>query len=90
MSLRPSLKLFAEAMELELRRNEFRGDLWKIESPLSIMANLWEEVYDLDDQVEEHMDGNVDLAALHKEAVDVANYAMFVAESCAARYGLKR
>lgn len=48
------------------------------------MAKLWDEVYDLDDLVEDHLEGNGDPKRILKEAVDVANYAMFVADICLA------
>ena len=81
MSLRDALRAFADEMEKELKKNEFRGE-WRERSPSDIMASLWEELYDLDDAVERMYRGEGDRKEVLKEAVDVANYAMFVADIC--------
>lgn len=88
MVLREALKTFAQSMEIELRKNEFRGN-WGEHDPEEMMAKLWDEVYDLDDQVEAYMNGNGDKDKILKEAVDVANYAMFVADIVMASMGDK-
>lgn len=49
-----------------------------------MLAKMWDEVYDLDDQVEAFLDGKGSPDQILKEAVDVANYAMFVADICLA------
>ncbi len=87
-TLRQALLIFAERMEEELRKNDFRGG-WREENPETMMAKLWDEVYDLDDLVENHLDGNSDPKRILKEAVDVANYAMFVADICLASMDAK-
>lgn len=86
MSLRKALQVFAEEMEKELKRNEFRGD-WRECNPEEMMARLWDEVYDLDDAVERVSQGRGEKKEVLKEAVDVANYAMFVADVCIASMG---
>jgi NTP pyrophosphatase (non-canonical NTP hydrolase) len=73
-------------METELKKNDFRGG-WRNQNPEVMMAKLWDEVYDLDDQVEGYLDGKGDREQILKEAVDVANYAMFVADICLASMG---
>lgn len=88
MKLREALVFFSEEMEKELKNNEFRGD-WRECSPSDMMVRLWDEVYDLDDEVEKLCDGVGDKKAVLKEAVDVANYAMFVADVCLASMGPK-
>jgi len=84
--LREALRVFAERMEEELKKNEHRGG-WKNQNPETMMAKLWDELYDLDDQVEGYLDGKGDREQILKEAVDVANYAMFVADICLASMG---
>lgn len=86
MVLRPALQRFAEQMEHALRDNEFRGD-WRDRTPADMMASLWDELYDLDDEVEKMSDGVGDTGRILKEAVDVANYAMFVADICLVSMG---
>lgn len=51
------------------------------------MAKLWDEVHDLDDQVEKYLDGDGDKERILKEAVDVANFALIVADICIASMG---
>lgn len=84
--MRDALLRFAERMEAELKANEFRGT-WEDKSPELMLAKLWDELYDLDDQVEKYLDGKGDREQIVKEAVDVANYAMFVADICLASMG---
>lgn len=84
--MREALKFFAKKMEEELKKNEFRGS-WRDQNPEMVLSKLWDEVYDLDDQVENYLDGKGDRDQILKEAVDVANYAMFVADICAASMG---
>lgn len=84
--MRNALKIFADRMEEELRKNDFRGG-WKKENPEMMMAKLWDEMYDLDDQVDHYLAGKGDREQIMKEAVDVANYAMFVADICLASMG---
>jgi len=55
-----------------------------------MLAKMWDEVYDLDDQVEAFLDGKGNPDQIFKEAVDVANYAMFVADICLASIGPKK
>lgn len=86
--MREAVKVFAERMEQELKKNDFRGS-WKNQNPEMTLAKLWDEVYDLDDQVEAFLDGKGDPQQILKEAVDVANYAMFVADICLASMGPK-
>ena len=88
MQIREALRFFAQEMEKELKNNEFRGD-WRECGPSDMMARLWDEMYDLDDQVEKVCEGKGDRMAVLKEAVDVANYAMFVADVCLASMGPK-
>jgi len=86
ITLRPSLRIFAERMELELRRNEHKGG-WMGEEPATVLSKLWDEVYDLEAEVEKYFDGDWDGSnkdSILKEAADVANYAMFVADICLA------
>lgn len=86
MEMRPALKVFATRMEEELKKNDFRGT-WKNEDPRSMMAKLWDEVYDLDTQLDKYNHGEGDPEQILKEAADVANYAMFVADVCLASIG---
>lgn len=52
-----------------------------------MIAKLWDELYDLDSEVEAYSHGDGDPDQILKEAADVANYAMFVADICLASMG---
>ena len=51
------------------------------------MSECWDSLYALDDQVEKFLDGNIDREAIMKEAADVANFALIVADICLASTG---
>ena len=73
LTLRPEVLAFAKLMELELRKyDSARGDDWKEENLWWLRDRLDDEIIELDQALDD--DGNI-----ASEAVDVANFAMFIA-----------
>jgi len=91
---RPEVRAFAELMEQKLRENDHKGG-WKKELPsLDLLPRLREETEELDDAIS-HWGAQVNWgkAALYlpgciervgREAADVANFAMMIADVCGA------
>lgn len=78
--VRPEVALFAEMMEAKLAENDYKGH-WS-EAPWDYhVERLQQEVEELYDAL---MQGNPRCIA--EEAVDVANFAMFITDIC---YGLE-
>ncbi len=75
-SIRRVVLRFAVEMERELRENDWKGG-WDDEDPETLFESLEEEVDELDGAVDESVPGNDSVRA---EAVDVANYAMMLAD----------
>jgi len=78
LELRPELAAFAEQMERALRRkDDARGDSWRDESYDWLLDRLAEEV----DELAQEVMGRSKLCGrrIKAEAVDVANFAMFIA-----------
>jgi len=84
VKLRPELAAFAEQMERALRRkDDTRGDSWRGESYDWLLQRLTEEVGEL---TQELMDQSMPRARrIEAEAVDVANFALFIASVAAGR-----
>ena len=80
---RPAVRRFAVLMEQALRRNDWKGG-WKNEPPSWFFARLLEEAGDLVKACRSSADGNPfrppDPASVAKEAADVANFCMFIAD----------
>ena len=76
-SLRPEVAWFAWQMELQLRANDHKGG-WQGDALLS----LWDRLYEEADELRSELYA-LPLVPLRivKEAVDVANFAMMVADS---------
>lgn len=71
---RPSVVAFAEAMEGKLVANEHKGGWWN-DTPIALIARLREEV----DELERSLTGHTANEVL-KEAADVGNFAMMIAD----------
>ena len=75
--LRPALLSFAHLMESQLQRNDYKGG-WRVESLQFLFARLTEESYELQASI-----ANKDSAdTIRREAADVANFAMMIADVC--------
>jgi hypothetical protein len=82
--LRSEVQAFAEAMELKLIENDHKGG-WKNESPSWLIGRLHGELKELVDAYNvRKTDPNSfeKRMALFGECVDVANFALFVADAC--------
>jgi NTP pyrophosphatase (non-canonical NTP hydrolase) len=93
MELRESVRLFAEAMETKLRENDHKGH-WGDCDPRWLLARLDEERGELIDTVfvrlrqqKDGLDWPESAESILREAADVANFAMMVADVCG---GLRR
>ena len=79
MKIRECLKIFAGAMEVQLRANEWRGG-WDVESFGNMLAALDKQRQQLKLAIKHLSQGKVKPEELVRRAADVANYAMIVAE----------
>ena len=73
IKLRPEVQWFAERMEVKLRSNDWKGG-WRKMTPTEILARIREET----DELEDGLRGGAVNVML--EAVDVANFAMMLAD----------
>ena len=73
ITLRAEVQLFAAAMERELRANDYKGG-WTHMTMRRLMTRLRQEVEEL-----ENADGT---ESVMREAADVANFAMMIADVC--------
>ena len=76
MILRPEVQAFAEAMEAQLRANDHKPG-WKQDTPSMLGPRLEEEVRELQAEVER---GIRRPDQILKEAADIGNFAMMVAD----------
>ena len=72
--LRPEVRAFAEAMELKLRKNDFKGG-WDDYDPIDLYPFLMKETEELYEHLDYQPDGGLGPA---REAIDVGNYAMMI------------
>ncbi|AHD06471.1 hypothetical protein [Paenibacillus larvae] len=72
IKLRPEVQWFAEQMELKLRENDHKGG-WSDENLEHLLWRLGEEYAELRTAIELETD-------IMREAVDVANFAMMIAD----------
>lgn len=82
--LRPAVLRFARAMELILRENDHKGPVTNVRCDVA-MDGLWLEMRELDRASWGHINISTtpeEKAAIQKEAVDVANFALMVWHSC--------
>jgi len=85
--MRPSVRRFAAAMEAQLRKNDDKGsEGWMYETYDAMLSRLADETKELKGEVvklakiPEDGDATNTLERIVKEAADVANFAMFVAD----------
>ena len=79
--LRPEVLRLAEAMELRLWANDWKGG-WNHEMPQSLLNRARDEIQELDDAVDEIRSMGLSperIAAVWNEAGDAANFLMMVA-----------
>lgn len=84
IKLRPAVQRFAEAMELILRENDYKGSVTNVRCDVA-MEGLWLEMRELDRASYGHVNISTtrpEKAVIQKEAVDVANFALMVWHSC--------
>ena len=82
VELRPVVRAFAEAMELKLRENDHKPG-WKDDDPEILVDRLMEEVGELQYEVEglsSNREWPGEREKVLREAADVANFAMMVAD----------
>ena len=81
IELRPEVQWFAEQMELRLRANDWKGG-WRDEDIDWLWARMWDEERELYQAMHPSTWPEVDYDGIVKEAADVANFAMMVADTC--------
>ena len=79
--LRPELARFARLMEDKLRENDHKPG-WKDDSPDALFARLLQEAGELSRVILSHAfdSGPAEAHILTREAADVANFAMMIAD----------
>lgn len=80
LKLRPVVQRFAQEMERILRENDYKGSVSDVRCDVA-MEGLWTEVRELDRASWGHVSMSttkIDRAAIRKEALDVANFALMV------------
>jgi NTP pyrophosphatase (non-canonical NTP hydrolase) len=97
MKLRPEVLVFAQAMERQLRANDEKGG-WDQETLSWLFGSLQEEVEELQEvlglgkctpcRCGSFPPSKVNPAAVVREAADVANFAMMLADNAAKRKGV--
>lgn len=81
VALRPEVLAFAHAMEAQLRANDHKPG-WKYEKPLDLLDRLHAEFQELQTECRRHQFREACSASVCKEAADVANFALMVADVC--------
>jgi len=84
LSIREPLEKFAEQQELVLRDHDSKGERgWRKKTLKDLYAGLCIEVDELDDALDTYEDtpDDTERAELIRECCDVANFAMFIADS---------
>jgi hypothetical protein len=77
MRVREEVRRFAQMMELKLKANDHKGG-WQNCSPLFLLGRLKEETAELEQEIRKWF--LADKEQIIKEAVDVANFAMMIAD----------
>lgn len=80
---RPQVRAFADLMEAQLRANDHKGG-WENEDPLDLMDRLYEEAQELFDELPAATATTDWSARVGREAADVSNFAMMIADVCGA------
>ena len=82
IELRPEVQWFAEQMELKLRENDWKGG-WNGMTAQALFERLKDEVEELALNVYPHENpAYFSFHGIVKGSVDVANFAMMMAERC--------
>jgi hypothetical protein len=83
MSLEPvpreTVHWFGREMEATLRKNDHKGG-WEREAPDSLFHRIYDEWQELGKALVGWHEGTAGTEAIIAEAVDVANFAMFIAD----------
>ena len=82
LRLRPSVRWFAEQMELKLRENDHKGG-WEHESWPNLVGLLHREVRELEYRLFPLSDNDLEQVIL--EAADIANFSMMIADKAKKR-----
>ena len=79
-TLRDTIAIFAEAMELKLRRDDDLKSAWETELAMALLDQLWDEALELHDAFRTYHATAEDPEgkAVMMECVDVANFAMMI------------
>lgn len=80
MELRPSVRKFAELMELKLRGNDYKGG-WEGCSTQYLWDRLNDEMDELDEALGEFDCSKNKTKKIAMESADVANFAMMIADN---------
>lgn len=78
--LRPSVQRFAETMEENLCRNDFKGG-WGDMNSYEILGRIWQEVDELKQAIRNARVKDGPVEPVLREAADVANFCMFLADN---------
>lgn len=83
--IRPQLNVFAEAMEMKLRKKDHRGRFLDAVNPDFALTRLWDEVRELDRAAFGRMTGMPaddlkpgEIEAIQDECVDLSNFASMI------------
>ncbi|GIQ63546.1 hypothetical protein PACILC2_21140 [Paenibacillus cisolokensis] len=79
-SLRSEVQWFAQQMEAKLRDNDHKGG-WENESLLWLYMRMIEEVEEVKAEIKAAFDREIDYNKIIREAADVANFAMMIADN---------
>jgi hypothetical protein len=79
LPLRPAVAWFSQEMERKLRENDHKSS-WLLETPVALLERVGEEFAELSWEVRENTKGGP--LRILREAADVANMAMMVADVC--------
>lgn len=82
LCVRPAVAAFAEAMEAQLRANDGKGD-WIRDSAIGLFEHMMEEVEELREEIRLPVVSRA-VTRIQREAADVGNMAMMVADVCGA------
>lgn len=85
----PAVIAFAEIMEEKLAKNEHKGT-WRNDSMITLLQRLYDEAQELSDEITHTLHGAGDFNRLAREAADVANFAMMIADVAAQNAALCR
>ena len=80
ITLRPEVQWFAQQMEAKLRENDHKGG-WGNESLLWLYTRMIEEAEEVKAEIKAAFDREIDYNKIIREAADVANFAMMIADN---------